>query len=251
MFRKSIITITIAAAAFVTFGSSAPADAHAIDCWLEPLHCIIDVATPDRDRGPVEEDTTLDPGAVAAAAGIDIGSVLFPVPAIPPLTPGGVSTDIDPGVVIVPALPDGVLDAITGPVVDLPPIERLPIDPPAAPESTEPPAEVPETPEAPATPVAPAAPEAPAATPETDSSTVTTEPTAQAEASTSTSVAVQEETSDDDADESAEALLDTAALADATSSIDPMMAGLFGMLGALALMLVVFAAFVAGRRRTE
>ena len=245
MFRKSIITITIAAAAFVTLGSSAPADAHAADCWLEPLHCIIDVVTPDRDRGPVEEDTTLDPGAVAGAAGIDIGSILFPVPAIPPLTPGGVSTDVDPGVVIVPALPDGVLDAITGPVVDLPPIERLPIDPPAAPESTEPPAEEP------ATPVAPVAPVAPAATPVTESSTDTTVAPAVVEASSSTSVAVQDETNDDQADESAEALLDAAAVADATSSIDPMMAGLFGMLGALALMLVVFTAFAAGRRRTE
>jgi hypothetical protein len=244
MFRKSIITITIAAAAFVTLGSSAPADAHAIDCWLEPLHCIIDVATPDRDRGPVEEDTTLDPGAVAGAAGIDIGSILFPVPAIPPLTPGGVSTDIDPGVVIVPALPDGVLDAITGPVVDLPPIETLPIDPPAAPESTEPPAEVPAVPETPEAPVAPAT---PAATPEADSSTDTTVAPAVVEASTSTSAAVQEEVNDD----SAEALVETAAVADATSSIDPMMAGLFGVLGALALMLVVFTAFAAGRRRTE
>ena len=254
MFRKTTITTTLAAAAFVAIASSAPADAHAIDCWLEPFHCMIDVVTEDRDRGPVEEDTTLDTSDIIDAIG---GGLVFPIPTGPTLTPGGVSTDVSPGTVITPELPDGVLDAITEPTVELPPVELPPI-------------EAPEAPEAPATPEAPVAPAAPATGPEAPSSergaavapAHVEAPTAASprtvapaasdrvarQTTSTTSVAAQDETAQEQADElgeSVETLFDT----DVTSSFDPLMAALFGMLGALALILAVFAAFAAGRRR--
>ena len=91
MFRKTTITITLAAATFVAIGStSAPAEAFDFfedwDCIVEPAHCIIDAATPDRERGPVEEDTTLDTSDVVV---------------------GGVVTDTSPGVVLAPELQIG------------------------------------------------------------------------------------------------------------------------------------------------
>jgi len=39
MFRKSITTITIAAAAFVALGSASPASASGVDCYTAPAHC--------------------------------------------------------------------------------------------------------------------------------------------------------------------------------------------------------------------
>jgi hypothetical protein len=246
MFRKTTITMSLAAAAFVAIGSSAPADAHAIDCWLEPTHCIVDLVTPDRDRGPVEEDTTLDPGTVAGVVNIDLGGLFFPEPEDSSLTPGGVVTDIGPGIVLTPALPDGVLDDITGPVVELPEVELPPLEIPGDDDT--------DTPVEPATPEAPE----PAGSPD-EGRTVSTTPAspsgdaseaATSEASPTTTVAAQDEPTDSQTDESIEAILNTDAVTDASSSFDPAMAALLGMLGALALTLTVFAAFKAGRRRS-
>jgi hypothetical protein len=272
MFRKTTITITLAAAAFVAVGS-APAPAEAFDpfedwdCIVEPLHCIYDEATPDRDRGPVEEETTLDPGAIAGTIDVDLGGILFPDSESPSLTPGGVSTDVSPGTVTTPELPEDVLDAITEPSVELPPVEVPAFE---APESTEPPADVPPAPEAPEAPSAPA-PEAPSAsaTTETPAATSRTErpgpatvapehvnasrsvssETVTPDPSSNTSVPSQDDANDDQEDESVEAFIETAVATDTGGSVDPMMAALLGMLGALALTLVVFAAFTAGRRR--
>ena len=260
MFRKTTITITLAAAAFVAVGSTpAPAEAFDLfedfDCVVEPLHCIWDEASTDGDRDRAEGEPTLDTSDIIDAIGG--GGLVFPIPTGPTLTPGGVSTDVSPGTVITPELPDGVLDAITESTVELPPVDLPPI-------------EAPEAPEAPATPEAPVAPAAPATGPEAPSSergaavapahveapTAATPRTVAPAASdrvarqttSTTSVAAQDETTQEQADElgeSVETLFDT----DATSSFDPLMAALFGMLGALALMLAVIGAFAAGRRR--
>ena len=280
MFRKTTITITLAAAAFVAISSSAPADAHSVNCVWRPDHCLehLVFVTPDDDSGPVEEEPTLDTSDIIDAIGG--GGLLFPIPTGPTLTPGGVSTD--PGTVIAPALPDDVLDAITGPTVELPPIELPPLvdpgssetpEPPAetpdAPDSTEPPAEAPEAPVSPSTPpaapdtgssgrgaaVAPAHTEAPAPV---APQTVVPQRTAPAapervtrQTTPTTSVAAQDDTTQDQTDESVESVESVEALvaADGGSSVDPMMAAVFGMLGAVALMLLVSGAFAAGRRR--
>jgi hypothetical protein len=269
MFRKTTITITLAAAAFVAIGSSAPADAHSVDCFWQPAHCIADAFTPDRDRGPVEEEPTLDTSDIVDAIG---GGLLFPIPTGPTLTPGGVSTD--PGTVIAPELPDDVLDAITGPTVELPPIELPPLVDPGSSETPEPPAETPEAPERtePA-PEAPVSPGTPPATPDTGSSgrdaavapahTEAPAPVAPKKAdpaatervtrqtTSTTSVGAQDDTTQDQTDESVESVESVEALVatDGGSSVDPVMATVFGMLGAVALMLLISGAFAAGRRR--
>ncbi len=277
MFRKTTITITLAAAAFVAVGStSAPAEAFDLfedwDCIVEPLHCIYDEATPDRDRGPVEEEPTLDPGAVAGAADLDLGGILVPVPDSPSLDVGGVSTDVSPGTVITPELPDDVLDAITGPTVELPPIELPPLVDPGSSETPEPPAETPEAPVAPVPPdtppatpdagsagrdaaVAPAHTEAPApVAPQTvipQRATPAASETVTRQTTSTTSVPAQDDTTQDQTDESVESVESVEALVDTDggSSVDPVMAVVFGMLGAVALMLLISGAFAAGRRR--
>ncbi|MCL1601844.1 MAG: hypothetical protein M3112_09985 [Actinomycetia bacterium] len=278
MFRKTTITITLAAAAFVAIGSSAPAGAHSVDCFWQPAHCLLDTVTPDRDRGPVEEEPTLDTSDIIDAIGG--GGLLFPIPTGPTLTPGGVSAD--PGTVIAPELPDDVLDAITGPTVESPPIELPPLVDPGSSETPEPPAETPEAPESTEPPAE--APEAsvsqdtPPATPDTGSSgrgaavapahteapapvapqTVVPRRTAPAapervtrQTTSTTLVAAQDDATQNQTDDSVESVESVEALVatDGGSTVDPMMAAALGMLGVVALMLLVSGAFAAGRRR--
>jgi hypothetical protein len=252
MFRKTTITITLAAATFVAIGStSAPAEAFSPfedwDCIVEPVHCIIDEATPDRERGPVEDDTTLDTSVVIDAISPDLGGIWFPEIDEPSIDVGGVVTDTGPGVVLAPALPDDVIDAITGPVVELPAVELPPLMAPADDDT--------DTPVEPAAPVAPETRE-PRDTPDTGRTTSTTlasprvraPEAAASDAAPATTVAVQDEPTDDQADETFEEQVEAAGVTETSSAFNPTMAALMGALGALVLLAVVFAAFRAGRR---
>ena len=258
MFRKIITTTTIAAAAFVALGAASPAPASAggFDCIVEPLHCIVEEITPDRD--PVE-----------------------PTPGIEVAVPGFV-TGVGPGVLLPPQLPDSVIDAITDtPGLDLPSIELpLPVDTPEADASDEAPAvPAPAPAPEPAVPAPAPASDTPAPASSSDhgdheasapvaESTTADTPRPAPRSETVESVGSQDQTAtvedasdevrtdetvDNDVsrdDEVTESLIDIATDVETGTGMDPIMAALLGMLGALGLMTIVAAAFRAGRKNS-
>ncbi|VAW03189.1 hypothetical protein MNBD_ACTINO01-1433, partial [hydrothermal vent metagenome] len=89
MFRKTLITVTIAAAAFLALGSPAPASANGWECAVNPFAC---------GPGPINPPPTFDAGVV-----------------------GDFVTTLPGDTLAIPVLPDDVSDAIIeGPSIDIP-----------------------------------------------------------------------------------------------------------------------------------
>jgi hypothetical protein len=80
MFRKTIITATIAAAAFVAFGSPTPASAGGLDCFTAPAHCA--ELDPVIILEPVESPVVVveQPTVPEATIDIPVGSLIVPPP---------------------------------------------------------------------------------------------------------------------------------------------------------------------------
>jgi len=209
MFRKSIITITFAAIAFIAVGSPAPASAHAWDCFIEPTHCFIELGTM-----VIEGDTDEEVGSVTGGGLISSE-----------LTPGGFSSDAPIDTVVVPQISEDLLDELTGPTVVIPGTLTLP-EPMESTDEVDASESVPEADEA-SDEAAPTGDDAPAAvaTPASDTESsdgatteATTPPVALAEANGS------------------------------TNPFNPMMAAMLGAFVSLAVVLVIGIAFAAGRR---
>lgn len=213
MFRKTLITVTIAAAAFLALGSPAPASANGWECAVNPFAC---------GPGPINPPPTFDAGVV--------GDFVITLP-------GDTLT--------IPVLPDDVSDAIIeGPSIDIPQAGLPNFDLPEAivpgpvdePPAAEPAAPVDETTTTTAAPVA----EEPVVGSESFS-------TDEAHGAPTTTVTTGEVTDAMSNIQVAEAI--AAPGADQGGSFDPMMAALFGALGSLAIVLLTLSAFAAGRRR--
>ena len=227
MFRKTITTLTlspIAAIAMVTLSAPAPASA------IEPMLCFVDIPT-----------------CIAEAAGAfdDDEPESEPAPVIELDVAGGITSDAV--IETVMRLPEGVVDALSEPVVELPsdidlePATASPTDegsgsegaeevlPDAAPETAAAPDPAPETTDEP-------------------SPVVTAEPSSAPEAQQVTvSVILADTTTATDSEEAA-AAVSLAADVDSPNEIDPMMAALFGGLGVLGIVAIMVTTFSLGRR---
>jgi hypothetical protein len=206
MFRNTTIGITIAAVAAIILWAPAPASA------TEP---------------PAEDDCGIlcgDPFGLEAMR--DYYSPSLSV------TGGFVA---DAPVVTTVTLPDGTLDAITDPGVDLPTVPDLPSAP------VEPTAPAPVDPE-------PSPEPAPVDdTHETDSAS-SSEVAEESSATETTTTTALPTIQDDDVDGAAVAVMDLAPNQGPGEAFDPAMAALFGALGTLGLFGVGLAAFAIGRR---
>ncbi|MFV1999844.1 MAG: hypothetical protein ACC654_05695 [Acidimicrobiia bacterium] len=215
MFRTSIITATIAAAAFVTLGSATPASAAGLDCYAAPAHC---------------EELVVE---LVPATPVDTPTVITDDPKIPD-TPKP-TLDIPVGSLIVPLGPS-VIDGI----------KALPHPEPVDPGVPHPdPVKPGDTPDGGGTTTTTTT-QAPANDQSNDDSVTTDQP-----ASTNTYTATQN--TDDGtftgyAGEEAISLVDLSAQNGSDTSFNPMMAALFGVLGSLGIMSLTAAAFAAGRR---
>lgn len=227
MFRKTITTLTlsaIAAVAMITLLAPAPASA------IEPGLCFVDILT-----------------CIAEAAGAfdDDEPETTPVPALELEVTAGVTSDAV--IETVMQLPEGVVDALSEPVVELPSDVDLeeaiasPTDDGSDSEGADEvlPDAVPET--------EVATDPAPEATDES-SPIVTAEPASVPEAQQVTvSVSVPGTTTATSGEEAVAAVSLTADV-DSPNGLDPMMAALFGGLGVLAIVMIMLTAFSLGRR---
>jgi hypothetical protein len=212
MFRRSIITITFAAIAFIAVGSPEPASAHAWDCFIEPTHCVIELGAM-----VIEGDSDEEVGSVTGGGLISSE-----------LTPGGLSSDSPIETVVVPQISEDLLDELTGPTVDLPETltlpeqEESPVDEDAADDSE--------------------------SAPEPDE---TDRETAPADADTPVSVATPAPDTESPDSVDTEGTTPPVALdetSDSANSLDPTMAAMLGALGSLVVLLFIAVAFAAGRR---
>ena len=219
MFRKTLIAAALASVAFFALGSVAPASADIGDipeCFFDPAGCdLVEIGTEDPGLGIIH----VVPGPAVQVAPIDVpemwqppfdfGDIVVPGP-----------TEEDPAVdpdeeSVEEAADDPAEDAVEESVEE------------TADESAE---ELSEE-AAPTTTVAPA----------TDTSSGEATSSAAVDDGTQTTATVATESADTASD---------AALADtgAGGSFDPIMAAMFGALGALAVALLTLTGFIAGRR---
>ena len=216
MFRKTLIAAALASAAFFALGSAAPASADAWDCLVDPAGCkLAEIGVQDPGLGIIH--VVPDPAVQVAPIDVpemweppfDFGDIVIPGP-----------TEEDPAVdpdeeSVEEAADDPAEDAVEESVEE------------TADESAE---ELSEE-AAPTTTVAPA----------TDTSSGEATSSAAVDDGTQTTATVATESADTASD---------AALADtgAGGSFDPIMAAMFGALGALAVALLTLTGFIAGRR---
>jgi len=210
MFRTSIITATIAAAAFVTLGSATPASAAGFDCYAAPGHCeelVVELvpATPVDDLTVITDDPKV-PDTPKPTLDVPVGSLIVPlqptvidgIKVLPHPEPG------DPGVPHPdPAKPGDIPDGGGGTTTTT--------QPPTHDDSANTEQETPTN--------------TSTATQNTDDGSFTDQPERQAIS-----------------------LVDLSSETDSDRSLNSMMAALFGVLGSLGIMSLAAVAFAAGRR---
>ena len=226
MFRKTTISIMIAAITAIILSAQAPASAE--EPFVED-HCF--------------------PLCGVARSVHDLGSVLIPAPPF-----GGTEDPPGAGLVfglpgvgdgtpdVTVTLPDGVLNSLVDPLTGLadpgPALPPLTLEEPPAPTDPTDPVE-PEP--------APVDPPHAVHTDETGSAN-SEEPADEDRALEPTTTTASPVIQDDDVDEVAVAAIDLTTDGDTGEAFDPAMAALFGALGALGFFTVRTAAFVIGRR---
>lgn len=231
MFRKSITTVTIAAAAFVALGSSTPASAAGFDCYAAPAHC----KKVPSEIVPVDlsQDVTLtvvDPMIPEPTADVPKLKGDFPIGSlIVPLEPGETNDDNRVPVLKPPNSNDHTHVVPSG--------HNTPDPGDGQSTPTEPPADDPDN--------GHTAEVGPDTSTNTSTATPSTEePGADTSANMSTATLNTEEPGAE-----AISLADQSAEINASTTFNPMMAALFGVLASLTIVSLAGAAFAAGRRR--